>query len=67
MLPAFFRMVSRSALEKLTPNYAFKPTAEQAFCIGRGASRRGGLTQRWASFRAFAGVGRDEFEWHASQ
>ena len=32
-----------------TPNYAFKPTAEQALRIDRGTSCRGGLTRRWTS------------------
>ena len=31
---------------ELWPNYAFKPTAEQALRMDRGTSCRGGLTRR---------------------
>ena len=44
---------------KMRPNYAFKPTAEQAVGMGRGTARRGGLTRRWIS-EAVAG------RWRAS-
>jgi hypothetical protein len=33
----------------LTPNYAFKPSAEQALRMNRSISCRAGLTRRWAS------------------
>ena len=41
-----WRLVSHVMVKALTSNYAFKPTAEQALRIDRGAACRGGLTRR---------------------
>ena len=41
-----YRLLKCRIFGSLTPNYAFKPTAEQALGTDRGASRRGGLTRR---------------------